>query len=167
MAKKRTQIPRLGRPVRTACRRDRGPEVRSRLPAHGRGGLLHRRAGRTARHDRPRRGVAGLQPDHRLWPRHRRRTGGEPLPADAHDGTVPGGDRQGGATVAGHRETLVLHAEALAHDHSRRLPQGRRTPTSVRPSTKDAPRTARCSNRCGRATTRSPRGCSSSSRGGG
>ena len=43
----------------------------------------------------------------------------------------------------------------------------RRTPTSVRPSTKGAPRTARCSNRCGRATTRSPRGCSSSSRGGG
>ena len=83
-------------------------------------------------------------------------------------GSVPGGDRQGGATVARGIEKLsLLHAEALAHDHSRRSATRRRTPTSVRPSTRGAPRTARCSNRCGRATTRSPRGCSSSSRGGG
>ena len=39
----------------------------------------------------------------------------------------------------------------------------RRTPTNARPSTRAAQRTARCWNRCARATTRSRRGYSSSS----
>ena len=41
----------------------------------------------------------------------------------------------------------------------------RKTPTGVRPSTRVAPPTARCSSRCVRATTRSPRGSSDSSPG--
>ena len=39
-------------------------------------------------------------------------------------GSIPGGDPQGGAAAQGAGQARALHAEALADDHSRDLPQG-------------------------------------------
>ena len=92
--------------------RDRGAPVFGHLPADGRGELFHRRPRGAAGGDDSRRGVAGLQPDHRLRTRLRGGADHQPLPPDAHDGVVSGGDPQRGPAAQRARQTLALHPEA-------------------------------------------------------
>ena len=71
------------------------------------------------------------------------------LPPDADDGTIPGGDPQGGAAAQGAGQARALHAEALADDHSRDLPQGEERGQAFAALQKHRP--ARCGARIGPA----------------